>query len=445
MAKVNVLDILYSEERSPLDFHFDSLLGPNVSYFFSEQELYELYNIAKSNKLAGNPKEKKRLINNIVHPKGFRRIFSGTNRVIYRYLEDTSFCLKIAFDSVGLSDSLREYQNQYHLKPFCVKVFDVHQSGIAATIEYVQPIRTMIEFAQVAGDVFDLIVKRIIGKYVLDDIGCIEFFQNYGVRKGFGPVLLDFPYMYRLDGNKLYCSAQNRVTKEHCNGLIDYDATFDNIVCTKCGKRYFAKNLENQIDDNLIFVKGVNDMSTVYVYRGKDLISVIGGNETDFIDRSSNNIIPSTIEQQLYDDFVPNGRRNRMIEESKSDIKIPNFQQKIDTSKSDNVAAQIKRDMIEREKSTFIPEKREIHKEDINIPHDLGEIISSNTLDEDDNILEKFNLTGSDFDEPILEEEVIENNNTSVIADYGYKSNERFEKIINKKQKNEVENNDHLY
>jgi len=279
MAKVNVLDVLYSEEKSPLDFHFDSLIGPNIVYFFNEYEINELHKIARSNKLAGNVKKKKQLIDDIVSPKGFKRIFSGTNRVIYRYMEDLSFCLKIAFDTVGLSDSLREYENQFYLKPFCVKIFDTHPSGTVAFVEYVQPIRTIIEFGQVAAEVFDLIVNKIIGQYVLDDIGCLEFFQNYGVRKGFGPVLLDFPYMYKLDGNKLYCQMEDKETYHKCNGIIDYDSTFDNIICTKCKKRYFAKDLKKSIDNELIFVKGDVDMSKVYIYRGNNLVAVRGGNE----------------------------------------------------------------------------------------------------------------------------------------------------------------------
>ena len=33
------------------------------------------------------------------------------------------------------------------------------------------------------------------------DIGT-NFFMNWGIRPGFGPVLLDYPYVYELDGNK---------------------------------------------------------------------------------------------------------------------------------------------------------------------------------------------------------------------------------------------------
>jgi len=416
VSKVNVLDILYNEERSPLEFHFDALMGPNVSNFFIESEIYELYNIAKSNKLAGNVKEKKRLINEIVYSKGFRRWFSGTNRVIYRYLEDNSFCLKIAFDSVGLSDSLREYENQFYLKPFCTKIFDVHSCGVVSTTEVVQPIRLFEEFAQVAEDVFDLIVNRIIGKYVLDDIGCIEFFQNYGVRKGFGPVLLDFPYMYKLDGNKLYCTLKDKASGVNCSGLIDYDKTFDNIICTKCGKRYFAKDLQSSIDNNIIYVKGVNDvMSKVYLYQGENLESIIGGNESDFIDRSSNRITPSTKDQQIYDDFVPNGRRNRIKEQSKSETNIPNIiEQKV------------------RVRSTT-----EIHKDKLEIPSNLGEIINQNILDEEDdeeNILNKFNLKDSDFEE-----------NSQINTEYNQEDDVEYVEKIRKMKQKVDQDNDHLY
>ena len=30
--------------------------------------------------------------------------------------------------------------------------------------------------------------------------------MNYGLREGFGPVLLDYPYVFELDGRKLICN-----------------------------------------------------------------------------------------------------------------------------------------------------------------------------------------------------------------------------------------------
>lgn len=68
-------------------------------------------------------------------------------------------------------------------------------------------------------------------------------------------MLLDFPYVYKLDGNKLYCTAN---TPEHgvCGGEIDYDDGFNFLRCTKCGTHYRVKQLAKDIENNKIVVKG---------------------------------------------------------------------------------------------------------------------------------------------------------------------------------------------
>lgn len=71
-----------------------------------------------------------------------------------------------------------------------------------------------------------------------------------------GPVLLDFPYVYKLDGNKLYCNApSNNNPSGCCEGIIDYDPGFNHLFCTKCGVRYKAKELEKAIKDDKVIVK----------------------------------------------------------------------------------------------------------------------------------------------------------------------------------------------
>ena len=461
MADINnsVLDILYSAEKSPLEFHFDNLNGPFVRMFFSEYEVSQLYEIATSDDLAGSVKTKKKLIDDIVSAKGFQRKWSGTNRIIYRHMEDYSFLLKVAFDNVGLTDSLREYENQFYLKPFCCKVFDVHSTGVLSTVETVVPIRTINEFAQVCDNVYDLIANKIIGKYVLDDIGCLEYFQNYGVRRGFGVVLLDFPYMYKLDGNKLYCSQKDRVTGRVCNGEIDYDETFDNLLCTKCGKKYFARDLSQNIENDLIYLEGESKMTKVYeVVNGN--VRVIGGNQSDYIERENERRIPPTQQQRLKG-FIPMKNSKKMFSDE-----IELFAIEDEPTIGESMASQFvqvqeepipvvtkapqsltdfvygrepeeiitpikvieddfvmeessfikKKQSIKLEPSTFIPQRETITsvelQSEINLRvnedevlnevdlSNLGEIISSNQIDEEPQDLSMFNLTDKDFEEP---------------------------------------------
>jgi len=254
---VNVMDILYAKKKSALQFHWDSLWGPAVYTYLNLSDIEQLYNIATSIRYNSKIEKKYDMINKIMVNRGFKKFHAGTNRVVYQYLEDPSFVVKIAIDKTGMGDNPAEYKNQFLLKPFVTKVFDVHPSGIIGTFERVDPILSREEYGYVASDIYDLLNDVIIGRYVLEDIGT-DYFMNIGIRKGFGPVLLDFPYVYELDGNKLFCNSLLS-DKTLCCGEIDYDAGFNNLICTKCGKRYFARNLEKSVEQKIVMLKGSLD------------------------------------------------------------------------------------------------------------------------------------------------------------------------------------------
>ena len=276
MAKADIFSVLYARNVSPMEFNWDSMMAPPLLSFLTYQDIYQLYSIAMSNKLASKPKQKYKMIDDIVKPRGFRKIASGTNRVVYKFIDDQRYCIKIAFDRVGISNNPMEYQNQFKLKPFVAKVFDVSPCGTVALCERVEPITTKEEFINIAGDIFDLIVNKIIGKYVVDDIGS-DYFQNYGIRLGVCPVLLDYPSVYELDGRKLYCNRLDPDTRIPCMGDIDYDAGFNKLVCSKCGKEYQARQLSKQQQDGNIIVRmeGVPRNMSISLYRGDEVVKVI--------------------------------------------------------------------------------------------------------------------------------------------------------------------------
>lgn len=183
MAKADIFNILYSKERSPLEFHFDSLTMPSMLNYLTIYDIRALNNIASSIRYSSKIELKYREINKIMTNRGFKKFHSGTNRVVYSYLEDKSFLVKIAIDRVGLRDNPDEYRNQFILKPFVTKMFECSPCGTIATVERVEPITSRLEFLNIAEDVFDLLNKQILGKYILEDIGS-NYFMNYGLRVG---------------------------------------------------------------------------------------------------------------------------------------------------------------------------------------------------------------------------------------------------------------------
>ena len=271
MSRVNIIDRLYARRLNAFQFSFESLTARPLFSLLNPQDIEGLRRIATSIKLSSKPKEKYRMMNEILVPRGFKKIASGTNRVAYKFLDDQSIVLKVALDKVGMTDNPNEYYNQFKLAPFVTKVFEVSPCGTVGLFERVVPITTIEEYVTIADDVFTLIVNQILGKYVVDDIGT-NYFQNIGVRPGFGPVLLDFPYVYELDGNKLFCNVKDPITKVPCGGEIDYDDGFNKLICTKCGKQYFAYQLASFEESHKIQVRreGGHDMN----------ISVKRGNKT---------------------------------------------------------------------------------------------------------------------------------------------------------------------
>ena len=93
-----------------------------------------------------------------------------------------------------------------------------------------------------------------------------NYFMNYGFRErnNFGPVILDFPYIYETDPSRLVCKKPIFFPDGHsemCGGLIDYDSGYNNLICTKCGARYRAIEIASYINNGIIVSKGDNKMS----------------------------------------------------------------------------------------------------------------------------------------------------------------------------------------
>ena len=101
-------------------------------------------------------------LDTILKNRGFRKFHSGTNRIVYAYLEDTSFLIKVALDKVGMRDNPDEMKSSYKLKPFLPKVFEVSPCGTVATVERVDaPGTTALKAAPVATSTFEILAVSV--------------------------------------------------------------------------------------------------------------------------------------------------------------------------------------------------------------------------------------------------------------------------------------------
>ena len=253
-----IISKMMSKTTSIDEFNFDMLTAPPIYSIFAPYEIDKLDNIATSIKYSGNIMKKLKAIDEILVPRGFEKIAQGTNRTCYKALYDDRFVIKVALDNTGRGDNPKEFLNQNIFKPFVSKIFEVSASGTTAFAERVTPITNREEFISVYEDVFILITQWFMrGKYILADIGT-KYFMNYGLRRNFGPVLLDYPYCYELDGNKLYCTAHDEHSPSGiCGGEIDFDPGYNNLYCMKCGQRYRVNEVaKQQLKEHNILIKG---------------------------------------------------------------------------------------------------------------------------------------------------------------------------------------------
>jgi len=290
-----IIDRLISRSMSKEEFDFEKLACPPISWIFSWQDINDLYQIATSLRYSARPDIKYKMIDQIMTKRGFEKFQAGTNRVTYRFLEDQSFVAKVAYSKQSCRDNLREFENQKFLKPFVTKVFEVVPSGVLGFFERVKPINSREEFISVADDIFTLITEFLVGEYVLDDIGT-KYFMNYGIRtthsKGGGPVLLDFPYVYKLDGNKIFCNAPNEFSPTgRCDGEIDYDDGFNVLRCCRCGVEYKAYELKKAEDKDMIIVKQKGGQ--------KMKLRATGGNGEDRVVEIGSNAVKSTPKKKI--------------------------------------------------------------------------------------------------------------------------------------------------
>jgi hypothetical protein len=252
MVGTDMIRRIYGKDYDPDKFRFDLLSHPPLRCYLDYNDIQSLNNIATSIRYNADIDKKTDAIRRIMSGRGFIKFASGTNRTVYRFREDDSFLVKIALDRVGMKDNPAEFDNQRLLKPFVAKMYDRSECGTVGLVEKVQPILSRDEFVSVGDDVFTLIT-HFTGKYVLSDIGS-NYFMNYGIRTGMGLVLLDYPYLYELDGDKLRCNNFIREENRYCGGLIDYDIGFNNLKCEKCNKIYSAKSLKKEITSGAVFI-----------------------------------------------------------------------------------------------------------------------------------------------------------------------------------------------
>ena len=152
-----------------------------------------------------------------------------------------------------------------------------------------------------------------------------------------GPVLIDYPYVYELDGAKLYCNKPDPTSVSGtCDGELDYDDGFNTIRCTKCGKTFKAIELEKKIKDNEIIVDDKGEIKMKVTRRGgslglHDTIEIGSGNE-NFADVKTSVPVSTnvgsamprkkTVKLSLDDEVVEDNFSFKVVKNTKTETKV---------------------------------------------------------------------------------------------------------------------------
>lgn len=242
-------NILFTPQTTDLDAAFESITMPHWSQFVTPNDIDCIYQTVTSRRLAGNFDKRKKILDDLMAARGFKFLAGGTNRATYKHMEVPTIVAKVPIDRVGLHDNQCEYLNQKKLWPYCAKMIQVTPLGAVGFAERLEPILNRNQFNAFAPMIYWTIIQ-IIGKYVMEDIGT-DYYKNWGIRKGFGACLLDYVYLFDLDGAKLICK-QPIGNGQFCFGEIDYDPGFNQLYCKKCGRMYNASELQMEIKDDII-------------------------------------------------------------------------------------------------------------------------------------------------------------------------------------------------
>lgn len=310
----SVIDFLYHGTMSIQEFCYDNLTTIPILSLLTNNDIGYLRKIILSPRYAGNGKLRIKKIDELMHYRGFTKFAGGTNRIVYTHPSAPGTVFKVAIDSVGITDNPAEFKNQNFLKPYCCKVFECSPCGTIASFEQVDRISTFDEFYSIADDYFYLLSRVILGKYVMEDIG-INYFMNFGIRRGFGVVILDYPYLFELDGGKLRCSALQKDTP--CSGEVDYDYGFNKLVCQKCGKSYHARDLAKSPEQGGILIcdKKGNSKMRICISRGKKVIQTVEtGVETDHFEKPVSEVTTSPAQTSTVKIKIMRG--NKCVDES---------------------------------------------------------------------------------------------------------------------------------
>ena len=217
-------------------------LTSRVLQFMPLPLLVELNNICKDVTISDNNTKVNKIVKALdKYDVDYSELGPGTNR--FAILID-GYVFKIAMDRLGVQDNWAEFSLTQELQPFVIKVYECN--GLIIVTEYVTVI-SKEEFIK-KKDEIRRILSTISDRYLLGDVGTVsKNFMNWGYRDNGDLTILDFAYIYRIQGEEMICGGKNKAGDE-CKTFLNYDENFHGLICPSCGKKYSFTDIRIKID-----------------------------------------------------------------------------------------------------------------------------------------------------------------------------------------------------
>lgn len=214
-----------------------------IKQFFSDELIFDLDKIRRDKLIANNNDKVDKVIKVLQkHNLDYNALGPGTNR--FAILVD-GYVVKIALDNDGVNDNNQEFMLSEELQPFVIRVYETN--GLLLVTEYV----TLIDREEFKNSTNELrqILSMVSDNYLIGDVGTVlKNYLNWGYRDNGELVILDFAYFFPANQELMRCKALiDPETGRTCEGILDYDSNFHELVCPVCGKKQMTGRIRARI------------------------------------------------------------------------------------------------------------------------------------------------------------------------------------------------------
>lgn len=255
------------------------IIKSRILKYLNLDVMKDMNKICQSKRTTDNNKKAEMIIEILdKHNIDYDKLGAGTNRVAV--LID-GYVFKIALDKWGLQDNKNEYTTSKELQPFVAKTYECNENGLVLVGEYV----TVLSREEFNDELVKDEMRKILGllsfQYLLDDVGVVlKNFMNWGYRDNGQLVILDYAYIFHIEGEEMICS--NVLSEDNvCSGLLSYGPNFDIIYCPSCNKKFTAMDIRRRIDYE--FEKKQNEIARLpqFSYKVTEPETVVSDSEEE--------------------------------------------------------------------------------------------------------------------------------------------------------------------